>query len=95
MNELTVDRRTRRMVSFAVSPHLMEEALHFPKGVRICGAEWDWMSETVRLYVEGDCIPFEIKVGERAKDICPAITRNYDEETGKESYTWHWDGVVR
>lgn len=79
----------RNMASFAVAPNLIEEALTMPKGHEIVGAEWDFASRTVRLFVEGQDLP-EVERGESIPSITPSVTVAED-GNGKRVHTWHWN----
>ena len=63
----------RNMGSFAVTPHLIEQALTIPDGHEIVGAEWDFASRTVRLFLEGPDLP-EVERGQIVPSITPTVT---------------------
>lgn len=79
----------RHMASFAITPMLIEQALTIPAGHEIVGAEWDFASRTIRLYIEGPELP-EVERGMRVPDISPTVTVSLNEE-GRRCHTWHWD----
>lgn len=81
----------RNMASFAVAPHLIEQALTMPDGHEIVGAEWDFASRTVRLFVEGPDLP-EVERGQIVPSIVPSLTVTAGED-GKRVYTWHWNAA--
>ena len=67
----------RNMATFALAPGLLEKLLLMPDGIDVVGSEWDFVSRTIRVYIEGECLP-STKSGEIAKNINPLITRNED-----------------
>ena len=79
----------RRMASIACSTLLIEQALHMPSGHKIMGAEWDFGSRTVRLFLEGPDLP-EVELGEVIPRINPIIHSSIDGE-GKRVITWDWN----
>ena len=81
----------RNMASFAVTPHLIEQALTMPDGHEIVGAEWDFASRTLRLFVEGPDLP-EVERGQIVPSIVPSLTVTAGED-GKRVYTWHWNAA--
>lgn len=81
----------RNMASFAVAPHLIEQALTMPDGHEIVGAEWDFASRTVRLFVEGPGLP-EVERGQIVPSIVPSLTVTAGED-GKRVHTWHWNAA--
>ena len=83
--------KQRNMASFAVQPALIEQALNMPDAHEIVGAEWDFASRTVRLYVEGPSLPV-VEQGQVVPSIVPSVTVESD-ETGKRVHTWDWNGA--
>lgn len=83
--------KQRNMASFAVQPALIEQALNMPDAHEIVGAEWDFASRTVRLYVEGPSLPV-VEQGQLTPSITPSVTVKLD-ETGKRTHTWNWNGA--
>lgn len=81
----------RNMASFAVAPHLIEQALKMPDGHEIVGAEWDFASRTVRLFVEGPDLP-EVDRGQIVPSITPIVTVTTG-ENGERAYTWNWNAA--
>ena len=81
--------KKRNMASFAVAPQLIERALTMPDGYEIVGAEWDFASRTVRLFVEGPDLP-EVERGKIVPSITPSVTVAAGDD-GKRMYTWHWN----
>lgn len=79
----------RNMASFAVSSRLMENALTIPENHEIIGAEWDFASRTVRLYVEGPDLP-EVEIGQLVPSITPLITFSTD-DSGRRLHKWEWN----
>ena len=79
------------MAIFAVTPHLIEQALKMPDGHEIVGAEWDFASRTLRLFVEGPDLP-EVERGQIVPSIVPSLTVTAGED-GKRVYTWHWNAA--
>lgn len=79
---------TRNIGSFAVTPTLIEESLHMPAGHEIVGAEWDFGSRTVRLFVEGPGMPL-VERGQQVPSVSPCVRVEHD-DTGKASYAWEW-----
>jgi len=79
----------RNMASFAVTPRLIEQALMMHEGHEIVGAEWDFASRTVRLFVEGQSLP-EVERGELVPSIVPSVTVAIGED-GKRVHTWNWN----
>lgn len=78
----------RKIASFGVTPNLIEQALQFPPGHEIVGAEWDWAGRCVRLIVEGPELP-EIERGQLIPSIVPVIHCETDAQ-GKRLYRWEW-----
>jgi hypothetical protein len=76
------------MVSFAVTPQLIEQALDMPEDCKIVGAEWDFASATVRLYLEGPGLP-KVEPGFIVPSIMPKITVTIGDD-GKRIHTWDW-----
>jgi hypothetical protein len=60
-----------------------------PEGHRIVGAEWDFLGNCMRLFVEGPDLP-EVSVGEKVPYITPEITVEDDPDTPGRKYTWNW-----
>lgn len=83
--------KQRNMASFAVQPVLIEQALNMPDAHEIVGAEWDFASRTVRLYVEGPSLPV-VEQGQVVPSIVPSVTVEAD-QTGKRTHTWNWNGA--
>lgn len=83
--------KQRNMASFAVQPELIEQALNMPDAHEIVGAEWDFASRTVRLYVEGPSLPV-VEQGQVTPSIIPSVTVKVD-EAGKRTHTWNWNGA--
>jgi len=81
----------RNMASFAVTPRLIERALTMPDGHEIVGAEWDFMSRTVRLFLEGPDLP-EVERGQIVPSITPTVTVAIGDD-GRRVHTWHWYGA--
>lgn len=79
--------KKRNLGSFAVAPHLIEKALQMPDGHEIVGAEWDFASRTVRLFVEGQAMP-EVEPGEIVPSITPMVTVAVCDD-GRRVHTWH------
>lgn len=77
------------MAFFEVAPHLIEQALKIPDGHEIVGAQWDFASRTLRLFVEGPDLP-EVERGHVMQCIKPSVTVTVGED-GKRAYTWHWN----
>ncbi len=82
---------TRKMASFAVAPDLLEQALTMPDGHEIVGAEWDFASRTVRLFVEGPDMP-EVDLGQIVPSIVPSVTVAID-DGGKRVHAWRWNAA--
>lgn len=78
------------MISFSVSPRLIEDALHIPENHVIEGAEWNFALDVVRLYVSGPDLPEVPELG-RVPDVTPAVTTNYDPRTMSRTYKWDWN----
>lgn len=78
----------RNMASFSVTPQLIEQALEFPNAHAIVGAEWDFASRTVRLFVEGPDLP-EVAIGQIVPSIVPIISVQIGDD-GKPRHTWKW-----
>lgn len=76
----------RNMASFAVTPQLIEQALSMPEGIKIVGAEWDFSSQTIRLYLEGPGLP-EFEPGFTIPNIMPKIIVTIGDD-GKRIHTW-------
>lgn len=79
----------RHMASFAVTPNLIEQALTMPEGHEIVGAEWDFASRTVRLFVEGPSLP-EVERGQIVPSIVPSVTVAVCDD-GKRVHSWNWN----
>lgn len=83
--------KKRNMASFAVSPRLIEEALTMPAGHEIVGAEWDFASRTVRLFVEGPDLP-EVDRGQVVPSIAPSVTVAIGDD-GRRVHSWQWNAA--
>ena len=83
---------TRRMACFTVSPPVLESGLQLPEGHHIVGAEWDWMSRSLRIYLEGDLMP-EVQEGEMVPPIFPVATVRRDDD--QEMITWDFSAGSR
>lgn len=79
----------KRMASFLTSARLIEDVLHMPKNHVIVGAEWDFATDSVRFYVQGQDLP-EVAQGAVVPDVTPVITREDDPETRLPIYEWNW-----
>ena len=79
----------RNMASFAITPNLIEQALTMPEGHEIVGAEWDFASRTVRLFIEGPSLP-QVECGEIIPSIVPIVTVAIGED-GKRVHAWNWN----
>lgn len=62
-----------------------------PEGHEVVGAEWDFASRTVRLFVEGPDLP-EVEPGQIVPSIVPSVTVAID-DVGKRVHTWHWNAA--
>lgn len=82
----------RNMASFAIAPLLIEQALAIPENHEIVGAEWDFASRTMRLFVEGPDLP-EVERGQTVPSITPSVTVAAGED-GKRVYIWRWNAVL-
>lgn len=80
--------KTRNMACFSVTPRLIEDAIKMPENHFIVGAEWDFASNSIRLYIEGDSLP-EVPIGNMVQTINPSLTRQVDDD-GKETVQWDW-----
>jgi hypothetical protein len=78
----------KNMARFAVTSRLIEDALGIPEGHEIVGAEWDFASRTIQLYVEGPDLP-EVERGQIVPRIKPSISY-VDTEDGRRVHSWHW-----
>lgn len=79
----------RNMASFSVTPKLIEESLFMPEGHEIVGAEWDFTSRTVKLFVDGPDLPV-VNTGDYVQQISPSVTKHQDNE-GFARYEWNWN----
>lgn len=82
---------TRRMACFTVSPPVLESGLQLPEGHHVVGAEWDWASRSLRIYLEGDLMP-EVKEGNMVPTIFPTLTSRV--EAGSTLVTWNFSTGV-
>lgn len=89
MEQKTEDDGVRNMASFAVTPILIEQALTIPVGHVIVGAEWDFASRTIRLFLEGPDLP-EVEIGQMVPGIFPTVSVAIDKD-GRRCHTWHWN----
>ena len=78
----------RKIASFTVNPQIIADALHLPDGYTILGGEWDFISNEMRLFVEGPGLP-DHRPGTQAKSIVPLVTVTVDDE-GRRQYSWEW-----
>lgn len=63
----------RRVARFRVSPKLLMEALHVPDGAQIYGAEWDFASDRLIVYVTDEKLP-PVEEGGRVPDVYVNVT---------------------
>lgn len=77
----------RNMASILATGQLIEDALGIPSDHKIVGAQWDFVSNSVRLFVEGPCLP-EVDEGDTVKDITPIC---YASEDNRGSLVRTWD----
>jgi hypothetical protein len=82
----------RNMASFAITPQLLEKALTIPAGHEIVGAEWDFASRTVRLFVEGPDLP-EVEPGQTVPRIMPIVTLTVGDD-GRRVWAWDWNATT-
>lgn len=71
---------------FPVSTIFLEGLLQLPEGHSIIGAEWDFCSKTIRLYVSGPMMPV-CPTGMRCQEVIPVITQTMD-GMGRQVFTW-------
>ena len=76
---------SRRIVSFVVTPHLIEDALGIPKGHTIIGCEWDNYTRQVKLFVEGPDLP-EVKEGDACMTVSPTVHVD-----PMDKHLWDWN----
>jgi hypothetical protein len=79
---------SRRAASFDVSTTLITEALRLPERTCIFGVEWQFESDTLRLYVTHPDFS-EVPTGVRVPHMSPVIYVTRD-EAGGETYEWQW-----
>jgi hypothetical protein len=72
----------RRIGRFLVSPELLRQALKMPIDCEIVGAQWNFVSEALELFVEGTNLP-EVETGHPVPLLSPIITVRQE--------TWDWN----
>lgn len=70
---------TRKIANFTVSPELFAQAMCMPDGTEIIGADWDFASRAIRLWVENPALN-PVKEGEIPPTIFPLISKKEDPE---------------
>jgi len=60
-----------------------------PEGHKIVGAEWDFASRNLRLFIEGPDLAV-VKPGEMVPNITPEISVHYDPDSKIREYKWRW-----
>ena len=60
-----------------------------PDGHEIVGAEWDFASRSIRVFVEGPDLP-EVPVGCLIQSIVPTVTKSQAAD-GETDYHWDWN----
>lgn len=79
----------KRMGSFLVSSVVLEQALDLPDECSIQGAEWDFETNGLRLFVEGPGLPAVPECGAVPR-IQPLIACITDSE-GRQRLDWNWN----
>lgn len=83
---------TRNIGSFDVATTLIESALHIPGGHEIVGAEWNFAARTIRLFVEGPCMPI-VDRGEQVPSISPSVSVCQN-EAGERTHVWSFGTIL-
>lgn len=84
-----LEGETRNMASFAVSPGFLEQAICMPPNHEIVGAEWDFASRSIRLFIEGPSLP-SVPRGNVVLSVTPNITKSVEPD-GRVRFTWDWN----
>ena len=79
-------RRKRRVGKCFASPAFVEDRLKLPDDIHIVGAAWDFDSECVILYIEGESLR-EIEDGQ----ITPRVTVRYERQGDEIKSEIHYD----
>lgn len=79
----------RNMASFSVTPELIGDAMGMPGTHEIVGVQWDFVSRTVRLFVEGPELP-EVERGQIVPSITPTISYVTGDD-GNRVCSWDWN----
>ena len=83
------EKEGRRLASFVISTNLLAELLHLPENHKIIGSQWDWASNSPRLFVEGPDLPI-VPEGELISFITPTLTVKNNED-GTRDFTFNWN----
>lgn len=85
--EISPTRQTKNAASFHISSELLEQMLQLPEDHYIVGAQWDFISRSLQIFVEGPQLP-EIDRGQIVPTLYPSISiKNI---SGVKEYTWNW-----
>ena len=80
---------SRRVVGFSVSPQLIMSALRMPEDCELIGAEWDFSTQSVRLYAEGKQFA-PVDNGAVTPFVVPTIEQMGHDERGPV-FVWNWN----
>jgi hypothetical protein len=79
---------SRRAARILIDCRHLEEILQLPEGYSIFGAEWDFISNSLRLYVQGEALP-EVVEGMQIPDLSANITI-YQRDDGFNTKQYKW-----
>lgn len=77
-----------RRAYFLLHMELLKDALRMPTDTTVVGAEWDWVSDSLRIVVEDPALK-EVELGELLPLIVPTIHCGRDPE-GHVRVDWEY-----
>ncbi len=78
-----------KAATFLLDTKLLAEAIHMPINHEIFGVEWDFHTNSIRVFVAGPDLPV-VAPGCKLREIRPIITREEDVVTWQRTYSWDW-----
>ena len=73
-----------------ISPELISKAISLPNDIKIIGADWNFESQSVRLFLDGERLP-TVAEGEIIPLIMSCVETVLNKETGKKEYEWKYE----
>ena len=84
--------KTTNRAQVIVSCNLIAKAISLPNDIKIIGADWNFESQSVRLFLEGERLP-TVGEGEIIPLIMPCVVKVENKETGKKEFKWEYEHI--